>query len=302
VHTSTFAEHLVLLDRLLRLCANGGPKLGLPKCTFASRSAQFLGFVVSANGVRIDETRRDAIAALSAPHTVGELRSLLGFLGYLRRFVPRFAELASPMSALLVGGSTARSSARIQWPAEAAEALEKIKAALSVAPTLAHAYTDETHRLELHTDASDIGIGAALMCVPFDRPSEATAIEFFSRKLTSAERNYSVTDREALALVKALIYWRPILFGRHVDVFTDHNVLRFLLSARDLRGRLARWVPILQEFQLTIRGAARRARCAVAQSGAVESSGGGGRRARWRRVGRCRGTPRRDGRVHWRAA
>jgi hypothetical protein len=156
---------LVVLDRLLRLCVNGGPKLGLPKCTFVARSAHFLGFVVSANGVRIDETRRDAIAALSAPHTVGELRSLLGFLGYLRRFVPRFAELASPMSALLVGGSTA--SARIQWPVEAADALEKIKAALSVAPTLAHAYTDETHRLELHTDASDIGIGAALMCVPF---------------------------------------------------------------------------------------------------------------------------------------
>jgi hypothetical protein len=62
-----------------------------------------------------------------------------------------------------------------------------------------------------------------------------------------------VTDREGLAVVAALIYWRPIVFGRHVEVFTDHNALRFLLTARNLRGRLARWATIVQEFQLTIR-------------------------------------------------
>jgi hypothetical protein len=171
VHTATFDEHLVALDRLLQLCANGGPKLGVRKCVFVARSAQFLGFVVAADGVRIDQARQDAIAALAAPNTVGQVRSLLGCLGYLRRFVPHFAELSRPITALLAGGNALRSSARIVWTAEANAALTKIKAALQAAPTLAHAYTDETHQLELHCDASDVGIGAALLCVPFERPA-----------------------------------------------------------------------------------------------------------------------------------
>jgi hypothetical protein len=134
-----------------------------------------------------------------------------------------------------------------------------LKARLAHLPELA--YPNSALPYDLHTDASDIGIGAIL--VQHSRP-----LAFTSRLLTSAEQNYSTTEKECLEVVHAMTVFHPYIHGATLTIYTDHAALKSILSTKTPRGRIARWVMLLQgyEFLVSHRKGAQKSRCGCTKS------------------------------------
>ena len=173
------------------------------------------------------------------PINVQELRSFLGLASYYRRFVKGFAEIAAPLHRLLQKGA-------FIWLEDCALAFNSLKQKLLSAPVLGYPQTDSTFYLD--TDASKNGIGAVLS----QKQGVERVIAYGSRSLTKAERNYSATRRELLALVYFMRHFRSYLIGRPFIVRTDHAALQWIQSFKEPEGQVARWLEQLQEFDFRL--------------------------------------------------
>lgn len=217
------------------------------KCTFNQAQVLFLGHVISADGVKADPAKVKAILDYPKPSDVTGLRSFLGMTNYFRKFVYGYARIVHPLTDMLrnpVQGKGAPSKhAVLRWSEAADAAFTQIKQALASAPVLALPDWSEGAVFDMICDASYQGLAGILM--QKDRP-----IAFESRKLNAAERNYSATDLEMLAVVYTVRKWRCYIEGREARVFTDHKPNTFFDSANMLSRTQARWVEALQGFRL----------------------------------------------------
>ena len=166
---------------------------------------------------------------LPAPRNIRKLWSFLGSAGWYRRFIPNFATVAEPLFRLL------KKAQPFDWQAEQEAAFEAIKTVLTTAPVVAR--PDFAHPFTLQTDASSTGVGAVLTQTI---EGVERVIAYASRSLSAADRNYSVTVKECLAVVWAIKKFREYLEGFSFTVVTDHSSLRWLRSLKDPTGRLAR--------------------------------------------------------------
>ncbi|GFW46701.1 hypothetical protein TNCV_2830271 [Trichonephila clavipes] len=153
-----------------------------------------------------------------------------------------FCYLAEPLQSLL------KSGVEFHWGPEEVEAFNSLKKALTSDPVLG--MYDERASTEIHTDASGYGIGAVLVQI---QNNVEKVIAYASRTLTKAEKNYSTTERECLAIVWATNKFRPYIFGKHFTVVTDHHSLCWLMNLKDPSGRLARWTLRLQEHDFDVK-------------------------------------------------
>ncbi|GJP56888.1 hypothetical protein CLOM_g15946 [Closterium sp. NIES-68] len=184
------------------------------KCEFLKQELEFLGHVISINGVKIDPKKIATIQYWKPPANLRELESFLGFVNYVRRFIPNMAGVTSPLTDLLKKGKF------YEWGGEQQAAFDQLKLFLTTPPVLRIA---DPHRpFELITDASDLAVGAVLL-QDFDEGLQPIAYE--SRKLKPAERNYPDHDKELLATVHAFNVWHCYLTGADVTVRTDHKSL-----------------------------------------------------------------------------
>ncbi|XP_063596236.1 uncharacterized protein LOC134773090 [Penaeus indicus] len=205
---------------------------------FQSR-LDFLGHSVSAAGIAPNEAKVKAVSMFPIPSDVTQVKSFLGLAGFYRPFVKDYGRIAAPLTHLL------KKDVPWCWGEEQVSAFSRLKHCLSHAPVLAFPRFDLP--FILHTDASNVGLGAVLMQ---EHKGNLRPIGFASRVLTSAEKNYSVTDREMLAIVWALKYFRDIILVYKVMVHTDHMPLTSL-NGNDPYGRRARYQDILGEFDVT---------------------------------------------------
>ncbi|CAB3997885.1 Retrovirus-related Pol poly from transposon, partial [Paramuricea clavata] len=241
IYSRSFDDHLDHLNDVFSRLRSANVKLKPSKCSFARSTVEYLGHVVSRDGIRPDPSKIAAVENFPVPRCVRDVRSFLGLANYYRRFIKNFASIASPLNKLT------HKNVRFYWDESCAKAFHTLKSCLTSAPILA--YPDFSLPFELNTDASSTGIGFAL-CQTQDGKSRAIA--YGGCDLNTAERNYSTTEREALAIVEGIKKFRNYLHDRKFVIHTDHHALRWLMSIKDPSGRLARWALLLQQYDFTI--------------------------------------------------
>ena len=238
----TFEEHLCHLQSVFQRLRESGLRLKPSKCFFFRHQVQYLGHIISREGIATDPAKTDKVSTWPTPSSKRETQRFLGFAGYYRRFVKDFARIARPLHRL-----TERTASFV-WTDECQDAFNELRRCLCSAPVLA--YPDFSRPFILDTDASDVGIGAVLSQV--DGEGRERVIAYGSRLLSKAERRYCVTRRELLAVVIFTQQYRPYLLGRKFQLRTDHGSLTWLRNFREPEGQLARWLERLQELDFDI--------------------------------------------------
>jgi transposase InsO family protein len=233
IFSKTPAEHERHLDMVLQRLAQHRFYAQLPKCHFALPEVEFLGHLVSAEGIKVDPRKVRIVADWPTPSNVSELRSFLGLSNYFRRFVHAYSTIARPLHDLT------RKETAWQWTEACQTAFERLKAKLTAAPVLAA--PDFTKPFEVIADASAYALGAILL-------QDGRPIAFESRKLTAAQQNYHTTEKELLAVIHALTVWRCYLDGARFTVISDHEPLKYLRSKAALAPRQVRWSQFLERF------------------------------------------------------
>lgn len=236
-----FGSHLILLQTVAKKLREAGLSINVAKSKFCVKQVNYLGYIVGDGCIKTDPAKTAAIANFSEPKTKRQVRGFLGLAGWYRRFISEFATIAAPLSDTLKGDKFALTDA-------ATSSFNRLKEALTSPPVLAQ--PDFRKKFSLQCDASSLGIGAVLFQI--DKDGNENPICFYSAKLTTSEKNYSVTERECLAVVKAVKRFRPYIEGYEFDIITDHSSLKWLMNTKDLSGRLARWSLKLQPFNFNI--------------------------------------------------
>jgi transposase InsO family protein len=190
----------------------------------------------------LEDSKAAAIQRYEVPKSVVEVRSFYGLVNFCRDFLPGLATVAAPLTELTKKG------VQFNWENKHQKAFEEVKKLVREAVELRAVRDDR--ECQLQTDASDVGIGAVLL-QEFDGIWCPVAVA--SRKLNDHERNYPTHEKELLAIVWAVKYWRHYIEGLKVEVVTDHASLRFLDSQPMLSRRVTRWVETMQEFDLVIK-------------------------------------------------
>lgn len=244
--SESFEQHISLLKRVLNKLKMANLTINLKKSQFFRTQLKYLGYVIDVNGLHADDDKVASITNYPTPANRKEVRRFLGTASWYRRFIPNFSNLASPLNKLTSQGKKAPP---FVWTQEADDAFKKLKVLLSSAPILS--CPDYTKPFEVHTDASDHGLGAVLT-QKFD--DTENVIAYMSKSLTKQERNYSATEREALAVLTAIEHWRCYLEnGQKFTVYTDHSSLKWFLNLNNPTGRLARWGVRLSAFNFEIK-------------------------------------------------
>lgn len=238
----TVEDHLENVRRILERLRDANLRVNPEKSEFFKRKIHYLGHMVDENGIHTDPEKVKSILNFQTPKNVTELRRFMGIISWCRRFIPDCSTLTQPLTRLL------QKKNQWEWGPEQNEVFETLKKKLSSAPILAP--PDFSVSFCLQTDASQYGLGIVLTQIQND---QEVVIAYASRTLNKAEQNYSVTEKECLAIVWGISKMRYYLEGYSFTVLTDHASLRWLQTISSPTGRLARWNVYLQQFDFTIK-------------------------------------------------
>lgn len=252
VFSKTIQEHCDRLENVFDKIRQANLRFSYTKSKFGYTQVTFLGIVVNENGFSPDPDKIKTVEAYKTPSTVTEVKSFLGLCNFFRQFVPRFADITRPLNLLL------RKDCPFHWSESQEESFVQLKHALTTAPVLCH-YSEDLPVI-LICDASGYGIGASLNHVidGHEKP-----INYHSRTLNPHEQKYSITEREALAIIFGISKNRSYLIGRKFKIITDHHALCYLYSLRDPHGRVARWLLYLMNFDFEVEYRLGKANCVV---------------------------------------
>ncbi|GFV99019.1 retrovirus-related Pol polyprotein from transposon 412 [Trichonephila clavipes] len=238
----TFEEHLQNIRKVLSKLSDANLKLNPSKCKFFQKEVNYLGHIISAEGVRTDPEKVSAVKNWKRPENLRELRSFLGLCTYYRKFVKGFSNIARPLHKLT------ESKQKFQWTKECEDSFLQLKEALTSSPILIYPQPDKPFILD--TDASNESVGAVLSQ---EIDGQERVVAYWSKCLSKPERNYCVTRKELLAIVKAIEHFHHYLYGQKFLLRTDHASLTWLMNFRNTEGQVARWIQRLNEYYFDIR-------------------------------------------------
>ena len=236
-------EHEKHVRLVLEKLRERGLYAKLEKCLFHQTEMEFLGFIATTEGLKMDTKKVEAIVSWEVPKTVRDVQCFLGFANFYRIFIKNYSRVAAPLTRLTCKD-------KLEWGPQAEKAFQDLKTAFTTAPILVH--PDFAKAFYLETDASDFALGAVLSQMGVD--GKLHPVAFYSRKFSAAEINYEIHDKELLAIVDSFQEWRHFLEGaaHPVTVYTDHKNLEYFMSARVLNRRQARWNMSLSRFDFVI--------------------------------------------------
>ncbi|KAJ9519492.1 hypothetical protein QJQ45_000587 [Haematococcus lacustris] len=237
VMSKSVDEHLKHLRKVFDLLRLNKLFAKQSKCEFMRTTLKFLGHVIFAGAIAVDPEKIKSISSWPVPQSLQQLQSFLGAANFVRKFVHNFSVLAAPLTDLC--GKAGDSFLWHNWPADELKAFASLKAAVAQVPMLR--LPDHTQPFQVYCDASLQGVGAVLM-------QDGYPLAYLSKKLSSAERNYTTGEQELLALITACKEWRCYLEGVPFTLFTDHKPLTALPTQKVLSRRQARWMEFLSRF------------------------------------------------------
>ena len=240
IYSDTKEEHLKRLELVLDAA---GLKLKPSKCFFSKEEIDYLGHVVSGEGISTNPKKVEAVTKCPTPQTVYDVRSFLGFVGYYRRFIKNFSKIVQPIREVITGlenqskGTDKKTT--IEWTEAANSAFEHLKELCVSAPILA--YPDYQLPFILHTDSSSEGLSAVFFQRQDDR---LRVIAYASRSVSKTESNYPEHKLEFLALKWAVCdKFHEYLYGsKPFKIYTDNNPLTYVLTPAKLDACGQRWV------------------------------------------------------------
>eukprot|EP00253_Pinus_taeda_P009062 PITA_09062 len=238
VYSRTIEEHQEHLRKVLQTLQEHQLYAKFSKCDFFKEEIQYLGHVITKEGIAVDPEKIKAIMDWPVPKDVADVRSFMSLAGYYRRFVEGFSRVAFPITSLQKKGK------KFHWTPNCQKSFEQLKHLLTMAPILRIADPDKDY--VVCTDASKEGVGGVLM-------QEGKVVAYESRKLKEHEQKYSAYDLELTVVIHALKMWRHYLVGRKFLLLTDHHSLTNYFSQPTLNTRQAWWVDFLSGFDFEIK-------------------------------------------------
>lgn len=190
-------------------------KFNREKVQYKQKEIKFLGHIISGEGISLNPSRTQAIQALNPPKNKKELQTMLGFINYVRNYIPNLSDISTPIRELL------KKSVVFQWLDQHDQCLKKIKNLITNAPILKAFNCNES--ITIQTDASKDGLGCCLL-------QNKRPVSFASCSLTDAEKNYAQIEKEMLAIVFACSKWHNLIYGREIEIVTDHKPLLGIMS------------------------------------------------------------------------
>ncbi len=242
IYSPSMEQHFQDIQAVLNKLKEAHLTVNMKKTHFFRTSLKFLGHIVTATGIKADPEKTRAVQEFPVPKNIKEVQRFLGMAGWYHRFVPHFSQVAEPLNALK------RKGAKFLWTSQCQASFQALKLLLVSSPVLGH--PNLKLPFIVYTDASEVGLGAVLVQQTGLGTEEVLA--FASRTLNPAERNYTTTEQECLAVVWALEKWRYYLDGKFFTVITDHSSLMWVFKTQKPNTRLIRWALRLQEFNFTV--------------------------------------------------
>lgn len=244
IATKTFSEHVRLLRLVGERLAKANLTISLDKSRFCRKRVTYLGYLLTDEGVSIDNARIAPILDYARPKNVKDIRRLLGLAGFYQRFIRDYSKIVAPISDLLK-----KAKQKFVWTEAAESAFGDLKAALVSAPILGN--PDFSLPFCIESDASDLAVGAALIQQQDGHPR---VIAYFSKKLSSTQRKYSSVEKECLGVLLAIQHFRHFVEGTRFRVVTDARSLLWLftIGVESGNAKLLRWALKIQSYDIEL--------------------------------------------------
>jgi len=241
INSDTKEEHFEHIRRVLRILAEEGVYLKMMKISAFQPQLEYLGHIISREGIRKDPKKVEAILKCKDPINKKQVRQILGKANYLGKFIANMADITGPMSKV----TSSSDKVPFVWGEEQKQALRRLKEA--VVKDVMLAFPDPNKPYNITTDASDYAVSGVL-----SQTDEKTKIErpimFMSRSLDETQRRYTVTEKELYAIIYSLEKCRPYIYGRRFFIYTDHRALIWLCGKKNPMSRVGRWSMQIAEY------------------------------------------------------
>jgi len=245
IFSQNLEDHRKHVQTILKRVKETGLTLKASKCEFHTQEIQYLGYVISPQGLRMDEEKIRTIKEWKEPTNIKGIQSFLGFANFYRRFIQDYSWITTPLTRLT------RKEVDWEWGDKQQTAFETLKTAMVTEPIPQH--FDPERPITIEMDASDYAIGA--ICSQPDDNGTLHPVAYYSQKLKDPECNYDIHDKELLAIVDALRKWDTYCktTGPKITILTDHKNLEYWKTKKDLNLQQARWGERLANYDFMIK-------------------------------------------------